>query len=310
MATKKATSAAKKRTTTKRPAAKKVTTSTRVRTVTAEKTTTPKPATRAATTPVQADVEATKTPSIISIVIAEIVGTFILVMVALLTAQDIVPLFVGLTFVVLVLAIGAISGSHVNPAVTFGLWSIRRLKTMLVPVYWAAQFIGAMAAVVLINAISAGGFTLDFSKFTSLNWSILVVELVGTTVFLFGLAAATHKENNLSNGARAVGVGLSLMVGLLVATSLFGRVQSSIDQTKIQSIADVPAELRVKGVALNPAVAVAATENTDSELSRLPAAKDEKKYSRFTLDVILGTLAGAAIGANLYALLARSRNTQ
>lgn len=308
MATKKATSAAKKRTTAKRPVAKKATTTTRVRTVASEKTTAPVAKVATATATVREGVEVTKSPNMLSIVIAEIIGTFILVMVALLTAQDIVPLFVGLTLVVLVLALGAISGSHVNPAVTFGLWSIRRLKTVLVPVYWAAQFIGAMGAVVLLNAVTAGGFTLDFSKFASINWGILVVELIGTAVFLFGLAAATSKDNNLSNGSRAIGVGLSLMVGLLVATSLFGRVQSAVDQTKIKSISDVPAELRVKGAALNPAVAVAATENTDSELSRLPAAKDEKQYSRFTLDVILGTLAGAAIGANLYVLLARSRN--
>ena len=91
----------------------------------------------------------TKLPkNLVNIVIAEIVGTFVLTLVALFSAYMMAPFYVGLTLVIMVLAIGAISGAHINPAVTFGLWSMRKLKTILVPFYWAAQFIGAMAAVV------------------------------------------------------------------------------------------------------------------------------------------------------------------
>ena len=237
--------------------------------------------------------------NIVNIVIAEVIGTFVLTLVALLSVSSLAPLYIGLTMLVLVVVIGAISGAHVNPAVTFGLWTARRLRSILLPFYWVAQFIGAMAAVVLLSAITNGAFGINFSDFWNLNWGILIIELVGTAVFLFGFMASTS-QTGFSQGTKAIGIGLSLSVGLLVASSLFATLQGSIDQTKITSIKDVPHELRVKSAALNPAIALAATENTDSQLQGSNAMQDEKQTSRLGVEVILGTLIGAALGANLY----------
>lgn len=74
--------------------------------------------------------------NIINVVFAELVGTFLLTMVALATLKETMPLYVGLTLAGIIVATGAVSGGHVNPAVTFGLWAMRRLKTVLVPFYW------------------------------------------------------------------------------------------------------------------------------------------------------------------------------
>ncbi|MBP7837526.1 aquaporin, partial [Candidatus Saccharibacteria bacterium] len=64
--------------------------------------------------------------------LAELVGTFILTIVAIAGG---VPLVVGFTMIVLVLVLGIVSGAHVNPAVTIGLWSIKKFEGRKVPFY-------------------------------------------------------------------------------------------------------------------------------------------------------------------------------
>ena len=128
MTTKKAAST-KKKTTAKKTAASKTT----VRTVSAEKVEAPKKETAAAK-PTTTKRSSVKLPSnIINIIFAELIGTFVLTLVALTTFKDggVGALAVGFTLVMLVMSIGAVSGSHVNPAVTFGLWTMRKLKTIL-----------------------------------------------------------------------------------------------------------------------------------------------------------------------------------
>lgn len=247
----------------------------------------------------------------INIVLAEIVGTFVLTLVALLTFQNVMPLYVGLTLVLLVMTVGAVSGSHVNPAVTFGLWSAGKLKPLLVPFYWGAQFIGAIGAFFLLNTMAGNSLGLNFDRFSEININVFSVELVGTAVFLLGLTAVVSRVD-LTAAGKAVGIGLSLMAGLLVAGSLFASVQSGVDQSKIgfepnddgsQSLTNVPHELRVKGAILNPAIALVATESTDSQLQGGQARDEETVHTRLGLETILSTLIGAALGANIARVL-------
>jgi aquaporin Z len=215
MATKKAAST-KKKTTAKKTAASKTT----VRTVSAEKVEAPKKETAAAK-PTTTKRSSVKLPSnIINIIFAELIGTFVLTLVALTTFKDggVGALAIGFTLVMLVMSIGAVSGSHVNPAVTFGLWTMRKLKTILLPFYWGAQFIGAMLAVIVTNWVTGGSINFGFSGFSSMNWSIFGIELVGTAIFLFGLAAVLSREETCNTG-KALGVGLALAVGILRAVS-------------------------------------------------------------------------------------------
>lgn len=285
----------------------------------ASKKTAPKRSTTTVTTVKSASAKSPKTAGVtskldnntINIVMAELIGTFVLTLVALLTLQNIMPLYVGLTLVLLVLSLGAVSGSHVNPAVTFGLWAAQKLKTILLPFYWGAQLLGAMGAVVVLSLVSGGNLALDFGHFGQFHQNIFAVELIGTAVFLFGFYHVTNRLD-LSAGQKAIGVGLSLMVGILVASSLFSMVQANTDQTKItnevneqgqQVLKNVPHELKIKGATLNPAIALASTEHTDSQLQNQPAADGEKQYSRFGMEVIVGTLLGAALGTNLARLV-------
>ena len=252
--------------------------------------------------------------NLINIVTAEAIGTFILTMVAVLsTAYFMLPFYVGLTFVVMVLAVGAISGTHINPAVTFGLWSMRKIKTALVPFYWLAQFLGAMAAVVLLGAFSGGSFAIQFGHFAEFSWSIFALELVGTAIFMFGIAAALNRSDAGVVG-KAVGIGMSLTIALLVTSSIlphiqraaFAEYQKTQEQTTDTSTTTptYPHEVYVSGATLNPAVALAVTESTDSQLQGSSSAADgESTYTRLSLEVILATLIGAAIGGNLFLLV-------
>lgn len=252
------------------------------------------------------------TSNLANIMVAEVVGTFVLTIVALYAVQLVAPIYVGLAYAVLLLGLGLVSGSHLNPAVTFGLWSMRRLKTVLVPFYWVAQFLGALGAVVVMNLVAGTKLNLSLGHFTSMDWSIFTIEMIGAAVFLFGLAAVLTRDDVRPTG-KAFGAGLSLMIGLVVATSLFASVTANVDQSNIKSETDeksgqvkysnIPHAMSVKGATLNPAVALADTEKTTSELTTGQATKDETRYSRLSFEVILGTLVGAAVGGNLYLLL-------
>lgn len=246
----------------------------------------------------------------LNIVLAELVGTFVLTMVALMTAGEVLSLYVGLTLALLVMSIGAISGSHVNPAVTFGLWVAGKVRPMLVPFYWGAQFLGAMAAFVVLNLVAGSKLGLDFGHFGEFSWTIFLVEFVGTAIFLFGLVSVLSR-NELSNAGKALGVGLSLMVGIVVAGTLYAsarQVAITNYQTEAsksaQSAPAIPHTVYVKGATLNPAIALVATEATESELKQSQPADDEKHYTRLSLEVIVSTLGGAALGALIARLLA------
>lgn len=308
MATKKTT---KKATAAKKPAPKKAA---------AKTTTTKKTVTRVVSAPAKTKkgMDTTLPKNLINIILAEIVGTFILTMVAVLaTAYFMLPFYVGLTLVVMVLAIGAISGSHINPAVTFGLWSMRKLKTVLVPFYWASQFLGAMAAVVLLGSLSGGVFAIHFDQFMEFSWSIFALELIGMAVFMFGIAAVINRDDIKSTG-KAVGIGMSLMLGLLVTGAIMPHVQSaaveahqkeqaeatSEEEAKSDEDRAYPREVYIGGATLNPAVAMAVTEKTENQLQGSPTAqKDEKQYTRLSMEVIVATLIGAALGGNLFLLI-------
>ena len=307
MATKKAAST--KKATVKKPAAAKTT----VRTVRADAPTTVE---RTVAAPAAVKRGKVQLPNnIINIVLAELFGTFILTLVALATFSENGALYVGIALALLVATVGAISGAHVNPAVTFGLWTTRRLKTLLVPFYWGAQFLGAMLAVIVSNWVANSSISLSFSDFAKFDWGIFAVELVATAVFLFGLTAVLSRSE-LSSSARAVGIGASLAIGLVVGGTLLTALKAQ-DVTNYQKqyqasqsssdtkAPEIPHSAFVKAVTANPAIALAATDNSESALDSSSA--NTKTNSRFTLEVIFGTLVGATVGGNLYLLIAGRR---
>ena len=120
MATKKAGSTAKKKTTSQvksTPAAKPQTTT---------KVTTVKAASAETTTVAKARFG--NRTFVASALIGEFIGTFLLTVVFMGTKGD--PLYLGLALTGIVLMVGTLSGAHLNPAVTVGAWVTRKITTL------------------------------------------------------------------------------------------------------------------------------------------------------------------------------------
>jgi glycerol uptake facilitator-like aquaporin len=113
----------------------------------------------------------------------------------------------GLTLLTMAFAIGHISGCHINPAVSLGLWSGNRFSaTDLVP-YIIAQVLGAVVAALVLSIIASGkpGFDLVASGFAANGYgehspggyslfSAAVCEVVMTYMFLLIILGATDKR--------------------------------------------------------------------------------------------------------------------
>jgi aquaporin Z len=95
---------------------------------------------------------------------AEFIGTFVLVFAgcgsAVLAGDKIgflgVSLAFGLALLAMVYTIGHVSGCHINPAVTLGLFITRKMERRYLLGYWAAQIIGAIVAAACLLAIAKG----------------------------------------------------------------------------------------------------------------------------------------------------------
>lgn len=231
-----------------------------------------------------------------SALIAELVGTFILTTVAITVGN---PIYVGFTLVVLVLGLGAVSGAHINPAVTFGLWSVKKLKAIKMPFYFAMQFTGALLAFILMQKFKGAELGISFASFQELDWRLFVAEIIGVALLAFTIATVFVRE--MSDTAKSMGIGLALLGALAVGGGLVGQAAQSTTMSSSQTSA--PRITRVDGVVLNPAIAIASTEKADPMLAMNGESETSVPASRFTWETILGGLLGGAIGAHLAVFL-------
>lgn len=130
----------------------------------------------------------------------------------------------GLTVLTMAYAIGHVSGCHLNPAVTVGLWTGGRFPTKDVIPYIIAQVIGAIIAAFLLYAIASGkaGFDLaksglaanGFGEHSPGGYSLnagLLTEIVMTFMFLFIILGSTHGRAPAGFAPIAIGLGLTLI---------------------------------------------------------------------------------------------------
>lgn len=156
----------------------------------------------------------------VAALVAEFVGTAVLVLTVLsISTSNIgigyfVSFGAGLTLLLMVLAIGNISGAVLNPAVALGLWTVRKLSTYQTVVYIAVQMLGGLAAYTLFKYLTGQALGEGSGEFDA---QILVAEVVGTAVFTFGIAAAVFQR--LEGASKALVIGGSLSLGIMVASS-------------------------------------------------------------------------------------------
>ncbi len=166
--------------------------------------------------------------------VAELVGTMFLVLLAcgsaVLAGPSISTLGIGLCFglvlICLCYAIGGISGCHVNPAVSLGVFLTNKDFTAKDLIsYWVAQFIGAAIGGLLLTGSSSlsrfnfGGITAASGNSLAANVLqpgatpalALLVEILLTFFFVFIVLGATSKFGVSNLAGLAIGVGLGLV---------------------------------------------------------------------------------------------------
>jgi aquaporin Z len=134
-----------------------------------------------------------------------------------------VALAFGLTVLTMAYAIGHVSGCHLNPAVTIGLWAGRRFPLRDVAPYIAAQVIGAIAGAGVLYLIASGqdgfstaaGFASNgYADHSPGHYSLaacLVCEVAMTFAFVFVILGSTHSSAPQGFAPIAIGLCLTLI---------------------------------------------------------------------------------------------------
>jgi aquaporin Z len=158
--------------------------------------------------------------------VAELLGTFVLVFfgvgTALMWGADplITALAFGLSFMVMVYAVGRVSGGHFNPAVSVGLAMGGRIPWREVPPYVGAQVGGGILAACVLFGLKQGGPYFDTTGNFGQNffggqggwewWSVFLLEVLLTAIFVFVIIAVTDTRNNANTGLAPLTIGITL----------------------------------------------------------------------------------------------------
>ena len=174
--------------------------------------------------------------------ISELIGTMVLVLFGCGSAAIAgsvlgtfgIAMAFGLSIVAMAYVIGDISGCHVNPAVSIGMWIDGRLETKDLLVYIVFQFIGAIIGIALLvmiinSAPSLGGYAATglgqngFGSASSVGLDVvgaILVEIILTFVFVFTVLGVTKKAENTT--VAGIVMGLTLAFVYLLGIPLTG----------------------------------------------------------------------------------------
>jgi aquaporin Z len=135
-----------------------------------------------------------------------------------------VALAFGLTVVTMAYAIGYISGCHLNPAITVGLWAGGRFDARDIPLYVVSQVVGAIAAAFLLYYIASGnpGYDLatnglaanGFGEGSPGGYDLIsgfTIEIVLTAFFLWIVMGSTDGRAPAGFAPLAIGLALTLI---------------------------------------------------------------------------------------------------
>lgn len=156
----------------------------------------------------------------VAMIVAEFLATATLASVVLSVANSRIgfPLFIaaaaGFTVALLTFLFSRSSGAHANPAVTLGLWTLRKISTAQAVVYIAAQLLGGVAALRLFEYLT--GKPLTNIATGNFEWKVLIAEAVGTFIFGFAIAASFNRADTERNSAVIWGSALAL--GIIIAS--------------------------------------------------------------------------------------------
>jgi aquaporin Z len=168
--------------------------------------------------------------------LAELVGTFILVLfgcgTAVIAGDKVgilgIAFAFGLSLIGAAYGIGPISGCHINPAVSLGVFTAGRMTLKDMLGYWVGQFLGAILAAFTLSIIAAGtlGYNIAVNGLGQDGWgpgyqgeysigAAMLFEVVATMIFVLVILGSTQKAAPSGFAGLAIGI-------TLVAIHIFG----------------------------------------------------------------------------------------
>lgn len=149
--------------------------------------------------------------------LAELIGTFLLafgVGASIVIAGFGIPTIIvaGLILGTAVYTIGAISGAHINPSVTLGLWSVGKIKSQQAVFYIIAQLIGGYVAMLLLS------YMLKSPELVAVDSvKVAIAEMLGAFVLSWGVSSVV--QGKVDSAASGITIGSSLSIGIIVAST-------------------------------------------------------------------------------------------
>ncbi|MGM9845448.1 MAG: MIP family channel protein [Muribaculaceae bacterium] len=171
--------------------------------------------------------------------LAEMVGTMVLVLMGCGVAVSLgcepilnIPAVVGtalafgLSVVAMAYTIGGISGCHINPAITLGVWASGRMPAKEAGLYILFQIIGAVIGSSLLYLLTCNA-GMSGTGANDLQYGVtelggLLAEVIFTCVFVLVVLGATSKTNGATNNLAGLAIGLALVLVHLVCIRYTG----------------------------------------------------------------------------------------
>ncbi len=163
---------------------------------------------------------------------AEMLGTMVLVLMgcgsAVIAGGEVgflgIAFAFGLSVVAMAYAIGGISGCHINPAITFGMWVAKKINGKDAGMYMLFQVIGAIIGSALLWIISGKcGEGNTGANMVNSNYNMvqgIIAEVVFTFIFVMVVLGATSK--NAPAGLAGLAIGLALVLIHIVCIPITG----------------------------------------------------------------------------------------
>jgi aquaporin Z len=147
--------------------------------------------------------------------LAEFIGAFFLTTAVSLslifTIPVPTPVVAGLVLCLFVYTVGGISGAHLNPAITIGMWSVRKIKTTDAVMYVFSQLLGGICSMAVVYLLAREPIEIVWSG----DLLSAVGEAIGAFFLAFAVLSATLQK--VPAAAAGITVGGSLFIGICLA---------------------------------------------------------------------------------------------
>ena len=171
-----------------------------------------------------------KSPKIWGAICGEIIGTMLLTML-MFTLGVYQPLYILIGVIGITMAVYALSGAHLNPAVTVGMMATRRVSAIRGVLYIVAQVVGAWLGLIILSAFRGlGENAIELPAIVALEdktiWKNIFVELLGAGVigYFFSRAQSYKTAKGAFTYAALVagGIALAILFAVVVSSNYLG----------------------------------------------------------------------------------------